>query len=447
MAPDVYGQLLADRLRPPPGLWATPSDPYDSMPAIAPSLSKKILREGWSLHQRLQAAQGVEGGNQPASAAGSLERWRERLAADNNNSFDKRLEWDGLTLAGAAWALNPPAEATPLAPAWWPLLEALCQAAREAAAGANQPALAGRGSKQPFVHVWRPAAAWALHCLRQRCADLEPRLQLGEGAWLDLGEALLERFCDIADQALWELFNQRRTPGQVLLAHLGANGDGSGEPLHAAYDSFVAELLFSGYGLLLDQFPVLGRLLAVVAALWLEGSEEMLRRLAASRAELHQQFAIDAVAPLVGIQLGLSDPHCGGRAVAILNFGQGDSTGRVVYKPKDMQVDLAYQQLLQQINAASSLPPQAFVTAVKSDPSLQQRLKGAAEPAVVVMEIAKQAGFGFSKADLEARAQQTPELRDAELEAVAGGYLAAGWRAAAISRLEIGTCTKDKTCR
>jgi hypothetical protein len=76
------------------------------MPAIAPSLSKKILREGWSLHQRLQAAQGVEGGNQPASAASSLERWRERLAADNNNYFDKRLEWDGLTLAGAAWALN-----------------------------------------------------------------------------------------------------------------------------------------------------------------------------------------------------------------------------------------------------------------------------------------------------------------------------------------------------
>lgn len=90
---------------------------------------------------------------------------------------------------------------------------------------------------------------------------------------------------------------------------------------------------------------------------------------------------------------------------------------------------------------------QAFVTAVKSDPSLQQRLKGAAEPAVVVMEIAKQAGFGFSKADLEARAQQTPELRDAELEAVAGGYLAAGWRAAVISRLEFGTCTDSLKCK
>jgi predicted ribosomally synthesized peptide with nif11-like leader len=90
---------------------------------------------------------------------------------------------------------------------------------------------------------------------------------------------------------------------------------------------------------------------------------------------------------------------------------------------------------------------QAFVTAVNSDPSLQQRLKGAAEPAVMVMEIAKQAGFGFSQADNEARAQQMPELRDAELEAVAGSYLAAGWRAAAISRLEFGACTDSLKCK
>jgi predicted ribosomally synthesized peptide with nif11-like leader len=87
-----------------------------------------------------------------------------------------------------------------------------------------------------------------------------------------------------------------------------------------------------------------------------------------------------------------------------------------------------------------------FLQAVRENHKLQKRLKVASNFDEVV-SIAKQAGFGFSKADLEARAQQTPELRDAELEAVAGGYLAAGWRAAAISRLEIGTCTKDKTCR
>jgi hypothetical protein len=61
----------------------------------------------------------------------------------------------------------------------------------------------------------------------------------------------------------------------MLLAHLGASGDGKGEPVHEAYDIFVAELLESGYGLLLGEFPVMGRLLAVLCALWLEGSEEI----------------------------------------------------------------------------------------------------------------------------------------------------------------------------
>ena len=56
---------------------------------------------------------------------------------------------------------------------------------------------------------------------------LEPQLRLSTNTWLDLGEALLERLCNTADQALWDLFNQRRTPGQMLLAHLGDSGDGS----------------------------------------------------------------------------------------------------------------------------------------------------------------------------------------------------------------------------
>jgi len=331
------------------------------------SIEDRVRREGWTLHQRLQTAQGGGAGSQSAEHANILKRWRELVAPDYPGNFEKRLEWDGLTLASAAWALNPPSESTPQAPEWWPLLEAIGQAAREAVMGANHQSLVARGSKQPFVHVWRPAAAWALLRLQQRCEDLKPLLDLGENAWLDLGEALLERLCVTADQALWELFNQGRTPGQMLLAHLGASGDGQGPPVREAYDAFVAELLGSGYALLLAEYPVLGRLLAQVTGLWLEGSEEMLRRLAASRSALHQSFGIEPGAGLEAIQLGLSDPHRGGRAVAILTFGSGESSRKVVYKPKDMQVDLAYQQFLQQINGASSLQPLRCLTIVSGE--------------------------------------------------------------------------------
>ena len=313
-----------------------------------PALGDRLLREGWSLHARLRQS--------PPSVTGEkvLESWRMVVAPDQPANFGKRLEWDGLTAAQAAWALAPDPAQVPIHPNWWATLEQL----RAAAPGAVvDSGLEQRGRQLPFVHAWRPVASWALKLLKEHCAELVPHLQIRHSAWLDLAEALLERLCKTADQALWELFNQRRTPGQMLLAHLGTHGDGIGEPVHEAYNALVEELLTSGYDLLLNDYPVLGRLLAQVTDLWLEASEEMLRRIAANRLQLMDSFSIALDAPLDAIELGLSDPHRGGRAVTILSFGEGMEARRVVYKPKDMQVDLVYQQFLQQLNEASILPP------------------------------------------------------------------------------------------
>ena len=334
---------------------------------VQPSLEQALLLEGWSLHQRLHwaVAHGVSS-DKSAHSPDALTRWRQVVAPDIPLNFDKRLAWDGLSPAAAAWALAPTMQDCPEQPPWWPLLLSLRQAARD---GIRPQELGELGCTEPFVHIWRPAAAWALQTLQARCQHLQPQLQLTNAAWLNLGESLLERLCNTADQALWEQFNQRRTPGQMLLAHLGAKGDGTGEPVHEAYDHFVAEQLSSGYGLLLGEFPVLGRLLAVITELWLESSEEMLRRLAASRLELQQHFGIPAEALLHKVQLGLSDPHRGGRAVAILSFGDVDGAEviKVVYKPKDMQVDQIYQHFLQTLNDASTLPPLRTLMVVSRD--------------------------------------------------------------------------------
>lgn len=289
------------------------------------ALDERLLQEGWTLHARLRQC--------PPAASGEavLNSWRKVVAPDQPTNFGKRLHWDGLTPGQAAWALSPDLSEVPRQPTWWATLEQL----RAAAAGAVVEAgVAQRGRQLPFVHAWHPAASWALKELQRRSAGLAPQLQLRDAAWLDLAEALLERLCSTADQALWELFNQRRTPGQILLAHLGTQGDGNGEQVHQAYDALVVELLTSRYGLLLTDYPVLGRLLAEVTDLWLEGSEEMLRRLADSRAQLVDPFAIAIDAPVEKIQLSLSDPHRGGRAVAILHFGEGRAPGASSINPR-----------------------------------------------------------------------------------------------------------------
>lgn len=312
-----------------------------------PCLRLHLCLQGWSFHERLLHPFLL------TNADGSLVEWRKKIAPHDPFDFEKRLLWDGLTREQAATALSPNSQDVPDQPAWLPLLEQLCEAPRQSLA---PDPLENRGSSLAFVHVWRPVARWALDLLQTRCAPLFPCHLVQEEAWLDLAEALLERLCATTDQALYALFEQRRTPGQMLLAHLGRSGDGSDGPIHEAYDDFVSDLHSSGYGDLLEPFPVLGRLLANVTQLWLESSEEMLCRLAISRAALAEQFSIPLTAPLQSVQLGLSDPHRGGRVVMILRLGTERDGDKIVYKPKDVRVDCAYQQVLQHLNEASSLP-------------------------------------------------------------------------------------------
>ena len=63
----------------------------------------------------------------------------------------------------------------------------------------------------------------------------------------------------------------------------------------------------------------------------------------------------------------------------------------------------------------------AFIDAVKGDAGLQEKIKVAAD-IDAVMAIAKEAGFDVSKADwIKHQARQSGELRDEELEGIAGG--------------------------
>jgi predicted ribosomally synthesized peptide with nif11-like leader len=62
-----------------------------------------------------------------------------------------------------------------------------------------------------------------------------------------------------------------------------------------------------------------------------------------------------------------------------------------------------------------------FLAAIKDDPGLQEKLKGAADLDAAVA-IAKDAGFDVSKEDcLKYQAEQTPEMSDEELAGVTGG--------------------------
>ena len=62
----------------------------------------------------------------------------------------------------------------------------------------------------------------------------------------------------------------------------------------------------------------------------------------------------------------------------------------------------------------------AFLETVKTDTSLQEKLKAAASPEAAI-EIAKEAGFSINAEDIQSMKSATVELTDEELEGAAGG--------------------------
>ena len=63
----------------------------------------------------------------------------------------------------------------------------------------------------------------------------------------------------------------------------------------------------------------------------------------------------------------------------------------------------------------------AFLDKVKSDTSLQEKLKAAASPEAII-EIAKEAGFSITAEDIQSMQSEPVELSDEELEGASGGH-------------------------
>ncbi|MCA9972024.1 MAG: type 2 lantipeptide synthetase LanM family protein, partial [Anaerolineales bacterium] len=130
-----------------------------------------------------------------------------------------------------------------------------------------------------------------------------------------------------------------------------------GDTPEARFDDFVQRLGDKTYALeLLRLYPVLAQRLVTYVDNWVSVRLEFLRRLCADQAALRAAFAPQRadIGRLVALKGDLGDRHRGGRSVMIARF---DSGLQVVYKPKPMQVDVAFQSLLGWFNARQGERP------------------------------------------------------------------------------------------
>jgi type 2 lantibiotic biosynthesis protein LanM len=123
-------------------------------------------------------------------------------------------------------------------------------------------------------------------------------------------------------------------------------------PGTARYREFIADLRSGGSRKLFEQKPVLLRLVAVLTRQWIDTTRELIDRLAADLPAIRRELIkAPAGTKIVEIRSGVSDPHNGGRCVSIVTFGDGT---QVVYKPKDLRLDVSWHELVERLNGAGA---------------------------------------------------------------------------------------------
>jgi len=278
-----------------------------------------------------------------------LATWCQTVAKGDWEQFRRRLAWDSLDedMVRRVLGVVRVPEGT-LLPAW---VETLREAVRLAAslpvdeAGASQ-ADAGRlpflaaTAPFPFEELLVPFVLLA----GQRCAAQagDASHLLCDEAHVALQRSLLQNLTTYAAQALYLEFSIERHRAQSPLDRLLATADEQDQ--RTLYQAFIEQMLQGGLVNFFREYTVLARLLATITDLWVEATVEFLQRLVADWPDMQQLFGGEIeLGRVMGVAPSLSDPHRGRRRVIALTFTSGH---KLVYKPKDLGTEEAYNRLL-----------------------------------------------------------------------------------------------------
>lgn len=280
-------------------------------------------------------------------AAQRLAAWCRSCASGDWLQFGRRLGrdgWDyGTVLSRFASVRHRPAAPVP---AWvddalWiaaALGSPLDEAGLSLAVDPAQPCA--------FEHLLAPVVKQAEDRL---LCGVEDRAiaRLNNSARANLRLLLLQQLSALCTPAVYAVFDKARQsvgpPHDMRKPDQRANT--------SRYEEFVAQMQSGGLQRLLAAKPVLLRLIATITRQWINVSCELITRL---------DDDLPAILDLVGaesarvatIEGDLGDPHNGGRSVRVVAFEDGT---RIVYKPKDLRVDLALHTLVERLNRAT--PP------------------------------------------------------------------------------------------
>jgi len=102
------------------------------------------------------------------------------------------------------------------------------------------------------------------------------------------------------------------------------------------------------------EYPVIVRKVIEFGNLWVNDSFLFLKRLLQDWEQIKITFGIKDMNHIAKIWFNSGDRHNGGQAVSIIAFGKETSQQRVVYKPRNLDTDIAFQEFLNWYNKNSN---------------------------------------------------------------------------------------------
>jgi type 2 lantibiotic biosynthesis protein LanM len=293
-----------------------------------------------------------------------LDKWCQTVTQGNLETFQKRLQWDGLDLDTVSLRLDKIqlAKNQPI-PAWAETLIKIITVA-SVFESENEILLPIDSEKPiPFEDILLPAIKVAREKLLTRfeisqlSSDSLPLSIISENAYYSLERSLLEKLHKICGKTLYFEFCQSRPFGKSLLNLIGIKA-APVEDNKIDYNRFVNQLLQDGLLQFFQKYPVLGRFVATAIDLWVETTTEFIQRLAQDTKLIEKKFNVSPnqrfipLGKIVDLKISLSDPHNGGRISLLLTFKCGL---QLVYKPKDLNLEFKFNQLLEWFNQHSGL--------------------------------------------------------------------------------------------
>ncbi|WP_058186950.1 type 2 lanthipeptide synthetase LanM family protein [Terracidiphilus gabretensis] len=317
---------------------------------LSAEVSRDIAARASTLEERLATgAFAPHDAVDPEKIEQRIERWKQVAAQGDGDRFAKLLALQGISEEQARRALGPIQPEVAI-PGWIELLNEGLAAA--AAPPAERSRFRVAEDPWPFEQIVEPFVQAASCRLRQMTGSAYQLLS--DGAHAGMERKLLSWLVNSCSSALILEFSLFRMKYQPALFR-GRLPQATAEPANRIHELFIAQMQTGGLVPFFEEYCVLARAVAKLMSNWIDAGAEFLTRLASDLDALRASFQPEgALGKVERLAAGLSDPHHGGRTVTIVTFTSGLN---IVYKPKSLETEEAYSQLLEWLNAAGTTLP------------------------------------------------------------------------------------------